>query len=98
MFAATAKARPANRPLAAPLLVTRHVVSEHGTLFVAPYQVHVGVCWAGHLCDSIRDGEHMAIFSGTALVRELTANPRKINQPGDKRIRTRRTHRPKPAP
>ncbi|MGW4097176.1 integrase core domain-containing protein [Mycobacterium sp. NPDC004974] len=97
-FAATYKARPANRPLAAPVLVTRHAVTKHGSLFVAPYQVHVGVCWAGHLCDSIRDGEHIAIFSGTVLVREFTANPRLIYQPGDKRTRTRRTPGPKPAP
>ncbi|MDG5768713.1 integrase core domain-containing protein, partial [Mycolicibacterium fortuitum] len=97
-FAATAKARPADRTLAAPVLVTRHAVTKHGSLFVAPYQVHVGVCWAGHLCDSVRDGEHIAIFSGAVLVRELTANPRKIYQPGDKRIRTRRTPAPKPAP
>ncbi|WP_052238758.1 IS481 family transposase [Mycolicibacterium setense] len=94
-FAATAKARPADRPLPAPALVTRNaVVDKRGRLFVAPYQVHLGLRWAGHVCDSIRDGEHIAVFTGAVLLRELIADPRRIYQPGEKRTRTYRTHQP----
>ena len=98
-FAATAKARPADRPLAAPVLVTRHaVVNKRGYLYVAPYQVHVGVCWASHVCDSIRDGDHIVIFSDTVLVREFIADPARVYQPADKRTRTRRAPEPKLTP
>ncbi len=61
-------------------------------------RVNVGRRWAGHVCDSIRDGEHIAIFSGTTLVREFTADPNRSYQLGDKTTRTYRTREPKPAP
>jgi transposase InsO family protein len=97
-FTATEKARPADRPLPAPVFVTRHTVGEEsGNLFIPPYKVNVGLRWAGHECDSIRDGDHIAIFSGTTLVREFTADPRRNYQPGDKNTRTYRTREPKPA-
>jgi transposase InsO family protein len=97
-FTATAPARPADRPLPAPVFVTRHTVDEiSGQLFVPPYKVNVGRRWAGHECDSIRDGEHIAIFSGTTLVRELTADPNRRYQFGDKTTRTYRNREPKPA-
>jgi transposase InsO family protein len=98
-FAATDKARPPDRPLPAPVMVTRHTVDEKsGRVFVPPYVVNVGLRWAGHVCDSIRDGEHIVIFSGTTLVRELTADPTRRYQLGDKTTRTYRTREPKPAP
>jgi len=96
-FTATEKARPAERPLTAPVFVTRHTVGEKsGNLFVPPYKVNVGLRWAGHDCDSIRDGDHITIFSGTTLVREFTADPTRNYQPGDKNTRTYRNREPKP--
>jgi transposase InsO family protein len=98
-FAATGKARPADWPLPAPVLVTRHTVDDKsGRLFVPPYVVNVGLRWAGHLCDSIRDGTHIVIFSGATLVRELTAEPTRRYQLSDKTTRTYRIREPKPAP
>jgi transposase InsO family protein len=98
-FTATQAARPAARPLPAPIYVTRHTVSPgSGNLTVWPYRVNVGRRWAGHACDSIRDGEHIAIFSGTTLIREFTADPTRDYQPGDKTTRTYRTREPKPTP
>jgi transposase InsO family protein len=99
VFHATAKAHPADRPLPAPVFVSRHTVGvQSGNVFVAPYKVNVGLRWAGHDCDVIRDGEHIAIFSGTTLVRTFTADPTRSYQPGDKSTRTYRTREPKPAP
>jgi transposase InsO family protein len=96
-FAATIKARPAQRPLPAPVFVTRHVVNaSSGRLAVPPYMVNVGRRWAGHTCDSIRDGNHIAIFSGTTLIRELTANPTRQYQRLDPGARTYRTREPIP--
>jgi transposase InsO family protein len=97
VFAATDRARPADRPLPAPIFVTRATVgTTSGNLFVAPYKVNVGLRWAGHECDAIRDGDHIVIYSGTTLVRELTADPTRNYQPGDKTTRTYRTREPKP--
>jgi transposase InsO family protein len=99
VFAATEPARPADRPLPAPVFVSRHVVGERsGNLFIPPYKVNVGLRWAGHACDCIRDGEHITIFSGTTLVREFTADPTREYQPGDKTTRTYRNREPKPTP
>jgi hypothetical protein len=96
-FAATEPARPADRPLPAPVFVSRHVVGERsGNLFIPPYKVNVGLRWAGHDCDCIRDGEHITIFSGTRLVREFTADPTREYQPGDKTTQTYRNREPKP--
>ena len=98
-FAATAKARPADRPLPAPVFVSRHRVEEiSGNLLVPPYRVNVGLRWAGHDCVSIRDGDDIAIFSGNRLVRAFTADPTRRHQRGDKTTRTYGTREPKPAP
>lgn len=98
VFEATAKARPAPRPLPAPLVVSRHTVGEtSGYVFVAPYKINVGLRWAGHDCDVIRDGEHITILSGTTLVRSFTADPTRHYQRGDKTVRTYRHREPKPA-
>ena len=99
VFAASAPARPADRPLLGPVFVSYHQVGhDSGNLFVPPYRVNVGRCWSGHWCHSIRDGEHIAIFSGTTLVREFTADPNRNYQPGDKTTRTYRNREPQPSP
>lgn len=98
-FTATAKAHPADRPLPAPVLVSYHQVGhDSGNLFVPPYRVNVGRRWSGHWCHSIRDGDHITIFSGNRLVRELTADPTRNYQPGNKSTRTYRNREPQPAP
>ena len=98
VFAATEKARPADRPVPAPVIVSRHTVGEtSGYVFVAPYKVNVGLRWGGHQCDIIRDGQHITILSGTTLVRSFTADPTRSYQRGDKTTRTYRTREPKPA-
>ena len=96
-FAATQKARPADRPLPASVFVSHHTVGEKsGHVVVAPYRVNVGLRWAGHDCDVIRDGEHIVIYSGPTLVRELIVDPTRNYQPADKSTRTYRTREPKP--
>lgn len=96
-FTATEKARPADRPLPAPVFVSRHTVGEHsGKLHIAPYRVNVGLRWAAHNCDVVRHGDHIAIFSGTTLVRALTADPTRSYQPSAPNTRTYRTREPKP--
>jgi transposase InsO family protein len=97
VFTRADKARPADRPLPAPVFVSRHTVSAlSGQLFVPPYRVNVGKRWGGHECDSIRDGDHIAIFSGTTLIRKFTADPNRHYQLGDKSTRTYRIREPKP--
>ena len=98
-FHATVKARPADRPLPAPVFVSHHTVGQtSGYVHVAPYRVNVGLRWAGHECDVIRDGDQISIFSGNRLVRTLTTDPTRNYQPIDKSTRTYRTREPKPAP
>jgi transposase InsO family protein len=97
-FHATAKARPADRPLPAPVFVSRHTVGNtSGNIHIAPYRIGVGRRWAGHTCDIIRHGTHIAIFSGTTLIRELTADPTRYHQPCAPNTRSYRTREPKPA-
>jgi transposase InsO family protein len=96
-FTATEKAHPADRPLPAPVFVSRHTVGEtSGKLHIAPYRVNVGLRWAAHNCDVVRQGDHIAIFSGTTLIRTLTADPTRSYQPSAPNTRTYRTREPKP--
>lgn len=98
-FTATDKARPADRPLPAPVFVSYHQVGEQsGNLYVPPFKVNVGLRWAGHWCHSIRDGNHIVILSGNRLVRAFTADPARSYQPGDKTTRTYRKREPQEAP
>jgi transposase InsO family protein len=97
VFTATEKARPADQPLPAPVFVSRHTVGEtSGKLHVAPYRINIGLRWAGHHCDVIRHGDHIAIFSGTTLIRALIADPTRDYQPSAPNTRTYRTREPKP--
>jgi transposase InsO family protein len=97
-FQATAKARPAQQPLPQPVFVNRQIVSPgSGNLSVGPYVVNVGRRWSGHTCDTICDGDHIVIFSGTTIVRELTANPNRRYQNGQRKPGTHSKRIPKPA-
>jgi hypothetical protein len=88
---------PADHPLPAPVFVTPGTVGEKsGNLFVAPYKVNVGVRWAGQVCDAVRDGDHIVIYSATTLVRELTAGRSHPQLPARRQnTRTYRTREPK---
>lgn len=98
-FHATAQARPADCPLPQPVFVTRHTVSPaSGNLTVGPYLVNVGRRWSGHTCDTICDGDHIVIFSGTTLVRELTADPNRRYQNGQRKPATHGEREPQPTP
>ncbi len=81
VFAASAKARPADRPLPTDTqLYTTHV-STGGTVIVGPFHVPVGGRHKGLPVTAIRDGNHIAIFTGNKLIRELDADPTRRYQP-----------------
>jgi transposase InsO family protein len=95
-FAATNKARPADRPIPAPLTVTRCRASSNGTIGVGAYEINVGMPWAGHTLTAIADGDHILILAGTHLVRTLDADPTRRYQPAEPG--RPRTHRPRQTP
>jgi hypothetical protein len=81
------------------MFVSHHTVGEtSGNVCAAPYRINVGLRWAGHECDVIRDGDHIVIFSGNRLVRAFTADPTRYHQRAETNTRTYRTREPKPAP
>jgi len=80
-FAATVKARPADRPLPAPTAHTRVTVSREGVIAHTRTKIGVGSRWAGHTVDVINDGDYVAIFTGTTLIRTLTIDPTQPYQP-----------------
>lgn len=94
-FAATERARPAARPLPAPVRVTNRTV-QSGKVGAGGYAVGVGRRWDGHQVDIICDGDHITIFSGTRLVRVLDADPTRFNQPLGRETHPRGTREPLP--
>ena len=88
-FAATVKARPADRPLPAPTRHARLTVSRGGVIAHNRTKIGIGTRWAAHTVDVINDGDYVAIFAGTTLIRTLTIDPTQRYQP-----RLRRNHAP----
>jgi hypothetical protein len=88
VFAATVKARPAQRPLPAQTQIYRTHASTGGTVVVGPYAVFVGGRSKGLPVTAIRDGNFIAIFTGTKLIRALDADPTKRYQPLGRAKRT----------
>lgn len=80
-FATTTRARPADRPIPAPVLVTHPTVSTNGTVTVGTYLINVGVAWSGHHLSAVADGHHITLFAGTRLIRTLDADPSRRYQP-----------------
>jgi transposase InsO family protein len=74
-FAATVKARPANRPLPADTITYQVKIRRNGTLQAGPYQIGVGKKWAHQHVHVIHDGDFAAIFAGNTLIRALTIDP-----------------------
>jgi transposase InsO family protein len=81
VFNATKPARPAQRPLPTPVFVHTGRVNSAGSVQVGHYLINVGLRWQNHPVHTIHDGDHIVIFSGAQLVRELTANPNRSYQP-----------------
>jgi transposase InsO family protein len=81
VFAATVKARPADRPLPGKIRFYRTHVSTGGAVNVAPYQIFLGGRYKQLPVTVIADGDHIAIFSGNALIRALDADPTRNYQP-----------------
>jgi transposase InsO family protein len=95
-FAATIAARPAQRPIPAPVTIHHSKVLSNGTTSAGPYLINVGSRWIGHHTTTIKDGDHIAIFSGTQLIRVLDADPSRTYQPAKPGPRTYRRREPSP--
>ena len=95
-FTATTAARPADRPIPAAISIHHSQVSASGCTAVGPYMINVGNRWIGHHTTTIKDGDHLAIFSGTQLIRVLDADPSRAYQPAQPRPRTYRLREPGP--
>lgn len=92
---ASARARPAQRPLPAPVIMHNGTVSSTGVVAVGPYTVNVGNRWNGQPITALKDGEHITIFAGNHLVRVLDADPSRRYQPAQAdRKRTYRHREP----
>jgi transposase InsO family protein len=81
VFAASVKARPAPRPLPAKTDIYRTHVSTGGAVIVGPFHVFVGGRYKQLPVTAIRDGNFIAIFTGTHLIRALDADPTRRYQP-----------------
>ena len=96
-FAATPAARPVERPLPAPVTVHHGTVNNCGVTPAGPYMINVGNRWIGHPTTAIKDGDHIAIFTGNQLIRALDADPTRRYQPAEPRHRTYRHREPQQA-
>ena len=96
---ATDKARPADRPLPAPVFVTRHIVGEQsGNLFVPPYRSTSA--FAGPATPAIPSATATTSPSSAAHPGPCTSppTPPATTNPATKHTRTYRTREPKPTP
>lgn len=89
VFAATVKARPADRPLPATTQIYKTHASTGGTVIVGPFHVFVGGRYNQLPVTAIRDGNFIAIFTGDTLIRTLNADPTKRYQPLGRTKRTK---------
>src|SRR3954452_5169909 len=81
VFAATVKARPAERPLPATAQTYNTHVSTAGAVIVGPFRVFVGGRYKQLPVTAIREGNFITIFTGTTLIRALHADPTRRYQP-----------------
>jgi transposase InsO family protein len=97
-FAATVKARPVERPLPATTRGTTTHVTTAGTVIVGPYAVFVGARYKHLPVTAIRDGDHIAIYTGNHLIRALDADPTRHYQPlrGSRADHTKPSTPPRP--
>jgi transposase InsO family protein len=96
VFAATVKARPAERPLPATAQIYRTHVSTGGSVVVSgppgalhsQLRVHVGGRYKQLPVTVLQDGVRVTIFTGNTLIRALDVDPTKIYQPLGRATRT----------
>jgi len=87
VFAATVKARPAERPLPTATQLYRTHVGTGGTVTVSrpgaagQLRVHVGGRYKQLPVTVLQDGVRVAVFSGATLIRALDVDPTKTYQP-----------------
>ncbi|MHA3705256.1 integrase core domain-containing protein [Jatrophihabitans sp. YIM 134969] len=82
VFAATASARPADRPIPDRVIVAHLKVAPTGFLTVGVAAViGLGRAWAGHHITAIRDGQRITLLDGHRFVRAVTVQPGKSNYP-----------------
>jgi hypothetical protein len=89
VFAATVKARPADRPIPSQIQTYRTHVSTVGTVTVNgppgavrnQLHVHVGARYKQLRVTVLQDGIRVAIFTGNTLIRALDLDPTKTYQP-----------------
>ena len=81
VFAASPLARPADRPLPAPVDVLTEVVQDTGGLHVGYYAIGIGAKFKNQPVTVVRDGLHLAVFHDNQLIRELTIDPKRRYQP-----------------
>jgi transposase InsO family protein len=91
VWTAATKARPAERPLPSPVTVHHGIVSDTGVAVVGSYSINVGNRWTNQPVTAIKDGDHIAIFTGDRLIRVLDADPARRYQPAE--TQRRRTYR-----
>jgi hypothetical protein len=75
------KAGPANRPLTNSRRVTTGKVAVDGSVWSRPYRIAVGRGHAGTPVTTIIDQDQAYIFAGDQLLRHLTLDPTRQNQP-----------------
>lgn len=74
-FTTTPKARPPQNPIPATIFIDHSHVNRKGTTNSGNYQIHVGIQWEGHPTQAVRQDNHIVIFTGAHLLRDLHADP-----------------------
>jgi hypothetical protein len=82
VFAATTAARPADRPLPAASTVRRCRTSPAGVVPAGrKCLIGLGARWKLQQVTVIRDGDHVAIYTGNRLIRPLDVDPTRTYPP-----------------
>ena len=81
VFHATVHARPADRPLPSQIQTYRTHVSTGGVVIIGPFHIPVGGRYKQLPVTVLRDGNHIAVFTGNTLLRALDADPTRRYQP-----------------
>lgn len=91
-YTATAKARPVLAPLPAVTRTTEARVDRRGELALDGHIIGIGKAWAERHVHAVRDGDHVLVFAGTELVRDLHLDPDRRGQPRTPTAATKQRH------
>jgi transposase InsO family protein len=94
IWAATPKTGPADHPLDTPTTIHRATVGTNGIVPAGPYRISIGNTHAGRTATTIITGRDGHVFIDGHLIRQLTINPARTNQP----LHHRTGRPPKPQP